>query len=113
MTLRHTILDPETWEQLRKLPLLGATDASRKDRPAVKLFDSVGQAFWVLWEYDPEERLAFGLADLGLGFPELGYVSLNEVAELGPRIERDVSVKLLTEGYASRGMTPPDYLVTP
>lgn len=39
------------------------------------------------------EDLAFGLCDLGLGFPELGYVRTCELAELrGPMrlpVERD------------------------
>jgi hypothetical protein len=40
------------------------------------------------------DHLAFGLRDLGLGEPELGYVSLHELAEvrgpLGLPLERDL-----------------------
>jgi DUF2958 family protein len=54
-------------------------------KPVVKLFVPWGGGTWLL---------AFGLCDLGLGFPELGSVSLEEIAALtGPgnlTIERDV-----------------------
>jgi hypothetical protein len=49
----------------------------------------------LLTEIDPDDtERAFGLCDLGLGFPELGYVSLAELAtvrgRLGLPVERDV-----------------------
>ena len=61
-----------------------------------KLFTPDGGATWLLTELDPEDpTLAFGLCDLGIGFPELGYVSLAELAEvrgrLGLSVERDQS----------------------
>ena len=35
--------------------------------------------------------MAFGLCDLGLGFPELGYVDVNDLIKtLGWRLERDM-----------------------
>jgi hypothetical protein len=47
-----------------------------------------------LTELDPDGGLAFGLCDLGMGEPELGYVSLLELAavrgKLGLPIERDL-----------------------
>ncbi|MGE4045295.1 MAG: DUF2958 domain-containing protein [Acetobacteraceae bacterium] len=62
--------------------------------PVVKLFTPDGAATWLLTEIDPDEPdVAFGLCDLGLGFPELGPVSLSELSELrgkiGLPIERD------------------------
>jgi hypothetical protein len=52
--------------------------------PVVKIFTPDGNATWLRTELDPNgEYLAFGLGDLGLGDPELGYVSLHE---LGLRI---------------------------
>ena len=63
------------------------------DTPVVKLFDAFGQAYWLLTDMDEDGR-AFGLCDLGMGFPELGYVDINELKELtkfgAPRIERDM-----------------------
>jgi hypothetical protein len=46
-----------------------------------------------LTELDPDDGLTFGLCDLGMGEPELGYVSLVELAtvrgKLGLPVERD------------------------
>lgn len=48
--------------------------------PVVKLFSIVGSATWLLSELNPmEPTVAFGLCDLGMGSPELGYVSLEEL----------------------------------
>ena len=73
--------------------------------PVVKLFVCVGgNATWLLTELNPETNIAFGLCDLGHGFPELGYVSLTELEEtLGWRLERDrhwTATKALSE-YAA------------
>ncbi len=63
--------------------------------PVVKLFTPDGNAIWLLTELDATGHLAFGLCDLGLGEPELGYVSLRELASargaLGLPIERDLN----------------------
>lgn len=64
-------------------------------KPVVKLFCPWGAATWLLTELDPEDTdSAFGLCDLGMGFPELGRVSLSEIASVrgsgGLRIERDL-----------------------
>jgi hypothetical protein len=66
--------------------------------PVVKLFTPDAGATWLLAELDPEDHdVAFGLCDLGLGFPELGYVSLAEIAALrgplGLPVERDLYFK--------------------
>jgi Protein of unknown function (DUF2958) len=62
-------------------------------QPVVKLFTPDAQCTWLLTELDPDEGLAFGLCDLGLGCPELGYVSLIELStvrgKLGLPVERD------------------------
>ena len=65
--------------------------APNLSEPVVKLFVCVGSnATWLLSELDPETNMAYGLCDLGLGFPELGYVSLTELEDtLGWRLERD------------------------
>ncbi len=65
--------------------------------PAVKLFLPGTGATWLLTELDPDEEICFGLCDLGLGCPELGYVSLIEITEAqimpGVTVERDTSFK--------------------
>lgn len=76
-------------------------------RPVVKLFNPVGAATWLLSELDEDGDTAFGLCDLGMGSPEMGYVSLAEMAEtklrFGLYIERDIhfnATKTLSE-YAA------------
>ena len=69
------------------------------DDPVVRahFFDPCGAANWYITEGSPEgsnDYVMFGLCDPGLGFPELGYVSLNELrtvrGPLGLGIERDL-----------------------
>jgi hypothetical protein len=55
----------------------------------------MGSATWVLTEYHPEDDRFFGLCDLGMGSPELGYVSRDEIEQTAysthpPLIERDL-----------------------
>ena len=62
--------------------------------PVVKLFTLDAACTWLLSEIDPEEPdIAFGLCDLGMGFPELGSVLISELesirGKLGLPIERD------------------------
>lgn len=74
----YDLMPPEV---LAVIPKLYAQDSKGDDAVVyVKWFG--GPATWYITEYDPEERIAFGLCDLGMGFPELGYVSLDEVLEV-------------------------------
>lgn len=63
--------------------------------PILKLFTPDAGATWLISEADVQDpdRL-FGLCDLGVGAPELGYVSLAEIMEvrgrLGLPVERDL-----------------------
>ena len=92
------LLTDELKEQLlangRQQAAVRGTDDEIDFLPVVKLFTPDAGATWLLTEIDPEEPdLAFGLCDLGLGFPELGSVSLSELASvrgrLGLPVERD------------------------
>ena len=62
--------------------------------PVVKLFTPDAGATWLLTELEPEEERAFGLCDLGIGCPELGYVWMVELrgarGALGLPVERDL-----------------------
>jgi len=91
-----------TKDQRAKLLANGAVNRQRRDAgqddidfpPVVKLFTPDGGATWLLSEIDPDDNdTAFGLCDLGFGSPELGSVSLAEIAELrghlGLPVERD------------------------
>lgn len=62
--------------------------------PVVKLFSPVSSATWLITEMHEDGDTLFGLCDLGMGFPELGTVSLRELESvtlpLGLKIERDL-----------------------
>lgn len=64
--------------------------------PVVKLFTPDAAATWLITEaYAEDEDLRlFGLMDLGLGSPELGYAMLSEIEDvrggLGLPVERDL-----------------------
>ncbi len=63
--------------------------------PVVKLFTPDAGATWLLTEIDPDDPdHAFGLCDLGLGCPEMGWLSLADLAtvrgRLGLPVERDL-----------------------
>lgn len=77
----------------KTLPPLYSQEKLGKDAVAhVKFFDPQGGWTWYATEYDPKQRLFFGLVD---GFErELGYFSLDELksvrGRLGLPIERDI-----------------------
>lgn len=87
---RATLLDNG-----RRQAAVKGTPAELDFAPVVKLFNPCGAGTWLLTEIDPEDTtIAWGLCDLGMGFPEFGTVSLVELAEyrgrLGLGIERDL-----------------------
>ena len=65
-------------------------------KPVLKLFTPWGAATWLITEMIDDD-LMFGLCDLGMGEPELGYVSLSELTSLrgpfGLKVERDMHFK--------------------
>ncbi len=78
----------------RQKPVRGS-DQEIDFRPVVKLFTPDAGGTWLLTELDPDDPdIAFGLCDLGMGFPELGSVRISELRELrgplGLPVERDL-----------------------
>ena len=81
----------------------GAVPEETDHLPLVKYFDPCGAATWIITELTPAEAegvepdILFGLCDLGMGCPELGYVSLSELrsvrGRLGLGVERDLYFK--------------------
>lgn len=76
-------------------------------RPVVKLFLPTSAAIWLITEFDEAEGLLFGLCDLGLGCPEIGYVAVSEllaaIGPLGIRADRDTTfiAQKSLNGYAA------------
>lgn len=84
--------------EIRKTLLANGRVRGRDPVPVVKFFNPAGAATWLIAEMDPDEPdILFGLCDLGMGFPELGSVSLSELerikGRLGLGIERDLYFK--------------------
>lgn len=85
-------------------------DGEHDPRPVLKLFNPCGAQTWLLTEivdHDEDDVILFGLCDLGHGTPELGYVSLAELASVrlfggALGIERDIhfNAKKTISGYA-------------
>ncbi len=74
------------------IPPLYCTEKDKNPVVHVKWFTPDSNWTWYITEFDPEQRLCFGLVD---GFErELGYFSLDEVKEirgpLGLAVERDL-----------------------
>ena len=104
------LITKELREELRLNSIRQTEDENFDPKPVVKLFHPVGAATWLLTELGEDGDMAFGLCDLGMGCPELGYVSLTELAgikimSLG--VERDLyftATKPISE-YASEART--------
>ncbi|MCY4502474.1 MAG: DUF2958 domain-containing protein [Alphaproteobacteria bacterium] len=85
------LVTPEIREQL----IANGRNPDGNHVPAVKWFNPVGAATWLITDADPEDPdIHFGLADLGFGCPELGSVRLSELQNyegpFGLGIERDL-----------------------
>ena len=85
------LITPELREQL----IANGKRRGEDHFPVLKCFNPVGAATWLVTEMDPEDNdYLFGLADMGMGFPELGGISLSELqgyrGPLGLGIERDL-----------------------
>ena len=74
------------------------TNRGNDHKPVVKFFGG-GACTWLITEMDSaDDDTLYGLCDLGLGYPELGYVSLEELKSLkfppfGLGVERDLNFK--------------------
>ncbi len=86
-----------TEEQRAQLLANGATYNADEDYdpyPVVKLFTPDAAYTWLLAHIEPEcPEVAWGLSDLGLGYPETGFLYLDGVVivrgRLGLRVARD------------------------
>jgi hypothetical protein len=69
-------------------------NSEKELKPIAKFFNPVGAATWIMCEYDPETKTAFGWCKMFHGCGEYGYFSLDELASvrlpLGLKIERDL-----------------------
>ena len=81
------------------------------DKSIVHLHYFLGNADWYITEKDmgecpdskevSEQLQAFGLADLGMGYPELGYISIEELKSVGAELDLYWTPKTLAEVKAA------------
>lgn len=85
-------------EVITTLPPFGThEDSADTDIPTIKLFTPDGSGTWFFTEYSADSGLIFGLCDLGMGFPELGYASLEELEGLRGALGLPVEIDLWWE----------------
>lgn len=94
-----TILTDDLREKLIKIGCDVENGANEFElQPPVKLFNPCGAGTWLIsFLYPDNPDIAFGLADLGQGFPETGDIYLpgleNFRGRFGLGIERDIYFK--------------------
>lgn len=94
----HSLLPSPT--ELAGLPRLYETDGIEfRDKTIHLRYFAGSSAQWLIAEADPDSLLLFGHCDLGLGFPEWGYVDLHELASLKARSPQGFPI------YAERDLT--------
>lgn len=68
-----------------------ARDPGFDPMPVVRLFTPDAHATWLLIALDPDDGdTAYGLMDVGIGMPELGYVRLSDLSSIVGPHERPV-----------------------
>ena len=79
------------------LPPLYSTEGDGDKQIVCKFFNPVGAGTWYVCEGQEQANgdwLLFGLCDLGLGMPEWGYISVDDLESVslpfGMGIERDL-----------------------
>lgn len=90
------MLNQPTKEELDKIPKLYDTENIPLLEKNVYLHFFCGQSDWWILEYDPNERLFFGIAKIFM--PEMGYISFDELRDTKAfgviEIERDIGFEV-------------------
>ena len=93
----HKMFTKDLEQKLIKQGRQALVDDDYEPRPVMKVFG--GPATYLIAEIDPREPdQLFGLADLGHGFPEMGWISRSEIEEartppFNMPLERDMNWK--------------------
>ena len=89
-------------ETITNMPVTYKTDG-QGDEAIVHLHYFRGNMDWYITEKDvgDEQIQAFGLADLGMGYPELGYISIEELVANGIELDLYWTPKTLAEVKAA------------
>ncbi len=93
--MAHDLITPEHRERMLEHGRRSAAGEDIDPYPVVKLFTPDAACTWLLTELDPDDPdIAFGLCDLGLGFPELGSVRISEISSIRGRLGLGVEREL-------------------
>ena len=96
----------ETADTVSKMPALYEQDG-KGGEAIVHLHYFVGACDWYITEVSISEgngRLtAFGYVDLGMGFPELGYIDMEELTSTAAQMDLHWTAKTLNEVKRERG----------
>ena len=84
-----------TPKHTQNIPALYAQETT--EDPTVYLIVTCMSSFWLLTEYDPEQKLGFGFCQILEGCGELGYVSFNELESLPYPVQYKPTEKHLSE----------------
>lgn len=99
----------EMQEIIRQMPATYETDGlPDSERPVSLRYFGPNGAQWFIIEKDrgdpenegpgfPEQTQAFGLADLGMGYPELGYINIPEITRAGAELDYHFTPATLLE----------------
>jgi len=92
----------ELAERIKPMPVTYEQDGKGQQAIAY-LHYFMGNMNWYITEKDigteeeTGQRQAFGFADLGMGFPELGYISITELVDAGVDLDLYFEPKMLRE----------------
>ena len=96
---RHKLLPQEVVE---RIPELYETEGTPVEDKVIHAHYFVGKADWHIAELDRETGEMFGRCDLGLGYPEWGYVRIQDLAELQGQFRLPVERELDFEPKTAR-----------
>lgn len=82
--------------------------------PVIRLYIPGTRCQWLLTEIDPDLNEAFGLGDMGVGFPELGYMSVYEVLNYTPwaKVDPDFDAIAPISEYAREARLAEEIVLT-
>ena len=87
-------------DELRQ-ELLNNWNLEDKDlKPVLKIFSPIGASTWMIVSMNPNDNdTMYGLCDLGMGSPELGYIPLSELQQIRIPFMAGVEMELERDLY--------------
>lgn len=82
-----------TDEQIQKLKQIGLSEEQNEGQvPIVRLHLPDKNAYWLFsCIVSGQEKMAYGIFEMGIGFPEIGYFHLDDIADM--KFEKNVAIE--------------------